>query len=361
MGNFVPNGVRLEEQEYATILVLLEAGYDVEAFPRSNTQGVHTPDIRMDGLLWEMKAPKGKGNSLLLTSINRKRTIIARGQDLQWRYAGHRPRSMSEVASCVRITSGVKSSKMFMCGKNMSDKRPSISILFVLVLAVCLSGCGGRNAGNSAATSGTMGESAADLSVDLSPLIAQNPDIFGWLYIPESGIDDPLMQRIDGDDAWYLTHDCTGAESPEGALFIEAGNLLDMCDFNTIIHGYGGKGGIFEELTRFADPDYFDSHGQCYIVIDGNALTYEIWTAYERNDTSILRSYDLTETSGCEAYLEDMRWEQASSGALIREGWEAGVGPDTFLITLTADSVAPGRQFVVQGCLIADQAGTIRR
>ncbi|MBQ7678220.1 MAG: class B sortase [Butyrivibrio sp.] len=241
---------------------------------------------------------------------------------------------------------------------------PKRLILCAAVLGItALTACGkGSAPADSAATSGTMGESATDLAVNLAQLVTQNPDIFGWLYIPETPIDAPLLQSMTGEDTWYLTHDCTGAESGTGAMFIEAGNLLDMCDFNTIVNGYGGKGGCFESLWQFADADYFAGHEQFYIVIDGNALTYEIWTAYEREDTSLLRSYDLTSEEGCTAYLADMQKEQVAGRAHIRPGWEEGVSTDNFLVTLTAtDSAKPGRQFVVQGCLIDDQAGTIRR
>ena len=258
-------------------------------------------------------------------------------------------------------TSGIISAGNGINRGQTSFLRPVMSALLILLICIPLSGCGkGRNS-NSAGEGGTMGESAADLSVNIPDLVAQNEDIFGWLYIPGTGVDYPILQRVDGDDNWYLVHDCTGAENGSGALFIEAGNLYDMCDFNTVIHGYGGKGGMFQELRNFSDRKYFDKHGQFYIIIDGNALTYEIWTAYERDDTSILRSYDLTEEEGCNAYLEDMKTEMAN-GALVREGWEDGVSADTFLVTLTAmDNDHPGRQFVVQGCLIGDQAGTIAR
>ena len=44
---------------------------DVELIPKSNIKGVHTPDIKMSGLKWEMKAPFGEGNQLMENTIQR--------------------------------------------------------------------------------------------------------------------------------------------------------------------------------------------------------------------------------------------------------------------------------------------------
>ena len=70
-GKITPNGVVLKAHENATVVFLTECGYDIELIPRSNVEGVHTPDIKMDGLKWEMKSPKGKGKWLLKNTVQR--------------------------------------------------------------------------------------------------------------------------------------------------------------------------------------------------------------------------------------------------------------------------------------------------
>ena len=70
-GKIIPNGVVLEKHEYQTILYFTELGIDVELIPKSNNQGEHSPDIRMNKLFWEMKAPKGEGKYLIPNTIQR--------------------------------------------------------------------------------------------------------------------------------------------------------------------------------------------------------------------------------------------------------------------------------------------------
>ena len=70
-GKIIPNGVVLKTHENATVVFLTELGFDVELIPKSNTQGVHTPDILMDKIRWEMKSPTGKGKYLISNTIQR--------------------------------------------------------------------------------------------------------------------------------------------------------------------------------------------------------------------------------------------------------------------------------------------------
>ena len=70
-GTIKPNGVVLETHENATVVFLTELGFNVSLIPRSNIKGVHTPDIKMGGLEWEMKAQTGEGNQLMENIIQR--------------------------------------------------------------------------------------------------------------------------------------------------------------------------------------------------------------------------------------------------------------------------------------------------
>ncbi|MBQ8985103.1 hypothetical protein IJ076_00890 [Candidatus Saccharibacteria bacterium] len=70
-GKITPNGVVLKTHENATAVFLTEQGFDVDLIPTSNIEGVHTPDIKMGGLKWEMKAPLGEGKYLMANTIQR--------------------------------------------------------------------------------------------------------------------------------------------------------------------------------------------------------------------------------------------------------------------------------------------------
>ncbi len=205
-------------------------------------------------------------------------------------------------------------------------------------------------------------ESAQDAQVDFRALKEENPEIFAWIYIPDTSIDAPVAQSGESDE-YYASHNITKENDENGALYIEAANLTSMCDFNTVIHGNtaeDGESGLFAELYQFSDPDYFDSHEQMYLYLEDNVLTYEIFAAYERENNSLIRTYDFTYLSGCDQFLKDM-YGIRSMNMMIRSGWE-DVTPYHFLVTLTTSRGKDSdSQFIVLAALIEDPAGTIDR
>ena len=70
-GKIIPNGVVLKEHENATVVFLTDLGYDIELIPKSNAKGVHTPDIKIGKIKWEMKSPKGEGKYLMANTIQK--------------------------------------------------------------------------------------------------------------------------------------------------------------------------------------------------------------------------------------------------------------------------------------------------
>lgn len=203
-------------------------------------------------------------------------------------------------------------------------------------------------------------ESAKDAKIDFVALKAENPDIFAWIHIPGTKIDYPVLQSEEADD-YYENHDAFGNGSESGALYTELANLKNMCDFNTVIHGKSLKeGDLFSELYEYTNPDFLAEHGDIYLYLEENLLTYEVFAVYEREDTSLIRTYDFTYFSGCQTFLDDL-YGTRSMGKIIKEGWE-GVTPYHFLITLTTKkSPDSDKQLVVVAALVGDAAGKIDR
>ncbi|MCM1154940.1 MAG: class B sortase [Roseburia sp.] len=217
----------------------------------------------------------------------------------------------------------------------------------------------GMNAGDITEESGIFGESAADGHVDFGLLQEKNPDIFAWLYIPGTGIDLPVLQSHLSDD-YYITHNVLEEEDGIGALYTEMPNLMDMCDFNTIIHGNDlEEGAPFKELHLFEDADFFEEYEEFYLYLPDNVLTYEIFVAYYDEGSDILRRHDYTTYAGCQEHLNEI-YGVRSMNRNFREGWE-GLTPYHFLVTLDGAVRENGTQYIVIGALKEDAAGKIDR
>lgn len=246
-------------------------------------------------------------------------------------------------------------------------------IFMILTCLACLSmaACGAPNSKESSGedvikeaaeekAEGLAEETAKDGHIDFEAIQAENPDIFAWIYIPGTEIDYPILQSPKEDD-YYETHQMDGTPGEAGALYTEMANLMNMCDFNTIIHGKDtAEDDLFRPLHQFENPDFFKEHAEMYLYLPDNVLTYTIYAAYYDESSDILRRYDYTTYAGCLQYLDDF-YSMRDMSMNVREGWE-DLTPGHFLVTLNGDTdEEKDRQYVVMAALVGDAAGKIDR
>ena len=65
-------------------------------------------------------------------------------------------------------------------------------------------------------------------------LYEENSDFAGWLTIPGTGIDYPVMQAVPESSDFYLTHNYNGEEDINGSIFLDSRNDFEQQDDNLI-------------------------------------------------------------------------------------------------------------------------------
>lgn len=252
------------------------------------------------------------------------------------------------------------------CRYKYIDRITLKSILAIVLTGAILTGCAGigsfEKEADTAEKSAVLAETAADSYVSFPELIKENNDIFGWVYVPGTGIDYPVLQSSDGDDTFYMTHNALKGEDPAGAIYIEAANQKNMCDFNEVLHGKTlSDGTMFSDLNKFLDRTFFEEHHYIYFYTEDTVLVYVVMAAFQRRNTRLIEEYDFSYASGCREFIDEI-YSGRTMGKNIRQGWEEGLEPENFIITLsTTDEVGTGKQTVVIGCLAADMNGTVDR
>ena len=120
-GKITPNGVIFTVHEYATVVFLTELGYNIDCIPKSNIKGIHTPDIKINGVKWEMKAPVGEGNQLIKNTIQKalkqSPNIII---DLRWTKR-HQTKCLREIENHFHRSKTIKRIKIITKGKKTID------------------------------------------------------------------------------------------------------------------------------------------------------------------------------------------------------------------------------------------------
>lgn len=91
-------------------------------------------------------------------------------------------------------------------------------------------------------------------------------DAVGWLYIPDSEINYPIMHG--GDNDFYLHHAYDGSSLKSGSIFLDYRCENRLMNPINIVYGHNmGNGSMFAGLLKFADSAYFESHRYGWLAI----------------------------------------------------------------------------------------------
>jgi sortase B len=115
-----------------------------------------------------------------------------------------------------------------------------------------------------------------------------NADITGWLTIPYTNIDYPLVMPDDFDT--YLKRDVYGNESKSGALFLDYRCDRNFSDFNTIIYGHNMRNqSMFGDLSYYKDESFFNRYktGTVHLVYKTYSIEIFACMIIESNDSVI--------------------------------------------------------------------------
>ena len=125
---------------------------------------------------------------------------------------------------------------------------------------------------SSAAPQSGRESSSEPILHDFAVLKEKNPDCVGWVSIPDTSIDFPVMQKSD----FYLKHDFDGNYTDYGLPFLDERCSLDGSD-NLIIYGHHmNDGSMFSELLNYVDEDYCTAHPEIVLETEDGAGTYQI-------------------------------------------------------------------------------------
>lgn len=106
------------------------------------------------------------------------------------------------------------------------------------------------------------------VTVDWDALRAVNPDTVGWVYVPNSRINYPIVQGQDNEH--YLTYDFDGDQgwlAEYGSVFLDARNKGDWSDQLSFVYGHHmNDGSMFADIAGFSDRARFDECRTVYLL-----------------------------------------------------------------------------------------------
>ncbi len=119
-------------------------------------------------------------------------------------------------------------------------------------------------------------------------LVKKNRDIVGWIRIPGTDIDYPVLQKKD-DPLFYLHRDFHRRYSSAGSIFMDSSSDLERSG-NYLIYGHHMRNGsMFASLVKYSDPDFRREHRIIKflrIMPDGRGETqvYRVFSCYRASE-----------------------------------------------------------------------------
>ena len=111
-------------------------------------------------------------------------------------------------------------------------------------------------------------------------VFAQNDDLIGWISIPGTRIDYPVMQTKDDPD-FYLKHAFDKSYSNYGVPYAAENCDADISD-NMVIYGHHmNNGSMFSDLCKYESEDFYKEHKTIYFDTLGGYGEYEVIAAFK--------------------------------------------------------------------------------
>lgn len=208
-------------------------------------------------------------------------------------------------------------------------------------------GTGGRSP-QQMSDGAALSSGSREIMAKFTQLYEENRDFAGWLRIPGTKIDYPVMSR-EGDNNYYLDKNFEQKQDKNGLLILDYRNDETAGLQNLIIYGHNMRTGVmFGTLKNYKDKSFCEEHGIISFDTLYEECEYRVAAAmladvaYE--DEDVFRYYDAIDISTEENF--NAFKENIVSNALYttEEAIEYG---DTCLILSTCDNYKEDGRFVV--------------
>ena len=131
-------------------------------------------------------------------------------------------------------------------------------------------------------------------TIDWNILSSINKDIVGWIEIPNTNINYPILKD---ENLYYLNHTFEKKYNPNGSIFIYNQDLSKEKEIR--IYGHNMKNGtMFASLSKFMNKDFFENNSKVFIytkdaIYEGNF--FAVYSKNENEENDNIKNLNLTE------------------------------------------------------------------
>ena len=186
--------------------------------------------------------------------------------------------------------------------------------------------------------------------IKVKELKAENSDIVGWLEIANTNISYPVLQGTDNE--YYMTHNYKKQKSKNGSIFLTYEYDWTIPSSNLLIYGHNlNNGTMFQELLKYADQSFYNTHPIIRFTTTNEDAEYEIISVfksrvYYKSEKNVFRYYFFVNASTEEEYKQFV--DNAKKASLYPIDATANYGEQLITLSTCSYHTEDGR-FVVVG------------
>ena len=184
----------------------------------------------------------------------------------------------------------------------------------------------------------------------IEALQQENSDIIGWLEIPNTNINYPVLQGKD--NSYYMTHNYKKRYSKEGSLFLDKDYDWSVPSSNLLIYGHNNRGTneMFCQLLDYKKESFYNSHKTIRFTTKDEDKEYEILSVflsrvYYKSEKNVFRYYYFINANSKEEFDEYI--ENCKKASLYETGITAEYGEQLITLSTCDFYVKDGRLVVV--------------
>lgn len=182
----------------------------------------------------------------------------------------------------------------------------------------------------------------------VAKLKKENKDAVAWLDVPGTGVQYPVAQGAD--NKYYETHTFKKKRRAGGSIFLDAWNLPDGSDFNTVIYGHNMKdGSMFAELREYRHDAFLREHKYIDVEYFNSQAQYKIFAAYVCDEEVDFRGQHCVTEAEKKTFLRGIE-----SRTEIRTNAEAKAS-DRLLTLVTCTGGERDRYWIVHAVLVQEK------
>ena len=120
-------------------------------------------------------------------------------------------------------------------------------------------------------------------AIDFSSLRAVNKDIVGWIQVPGTVIDYPVLQSSTENPQHYLYRDYKGNDTKYGRIFMDADAAIGKSRCMTLYGHHMNDGRMFADILKYGDLAFYQSSPTFTFDTYKNNGTWKVISVFKAN------------------------------------------------------------------------------